>query len=96
MQARVERRAGVTWDAFDVVRLAMSQQAPLLVVHDRGDAEVPWQHGVAIARAWPVAELLTTDALGHRRILSDSTVVAEAASFLASRAKCSGVFSLRK
>jgi len=86
MQARIEQRVGVTWDAFDVARLATSQQAPLLVVHDRGDAEVPWQHGVAIAHAWPTAELLTTDALGHRRILRDPTVVAEATSFLASRA----------
>ena len=85
MQARIEQRAGVTWDAFDVVRLAMSQTTSLLVVHDRGDAEVPWQHGVAIARAWPSAELLTTDALGHRRILRDPTVIAEATSFLASR-----------
>lgn len=86
MQAHIERRVGVTWDAFDVVRLATSQTAPLLVVHDRGDAEVPWQHGAAIARAWPVAKLLTTDALGHRRILRDPTVIAEATSFLASRA----------
>lgn len=85
MQARIEQRVGVTWDAFDVVRLATSQQAPLLVVHDRGDAEVPWQHGVAIAHAWPTAELLTTDALGHRRILRDSTVIAETTSFLARR-----------
>lgn len=83
MRARIERRAGVSWDAFDVVRLAASQTAPLLVIHDRGDGEVPWQHGVAIARAWPLAELLTTDALGHRRILRDPDVIAETASFLA-------------
>jgi pimeloyl-ACP methyl ester carboxylesterase len=86
LQGRIERRAGVPWVAFDVVRLAMSQTASLLIVHDRGDAEIPWQHGVAIARAWPGAELLTTDALGHRRILRDAMVIAEATSFLTSRA----------
>ena len=45
--------------------------APVLVVHDRGDAEIPWQHGAAIARAWRGAEMLITEGLGHRRILRD-------------------------
>jgi pimeloyl-ACP methyl ester carboxylesterase len=59
---------------------------PLLVVHDRGDAEVAWQHGLAIARAWRGAEFLMTDGLGHRRILKDPDVVAAAVAFVVARA----------
>jgi pimeloyl-ACP methyl ester carboxylesterase len=86
MRREIEARVGVPWDFFDVVRLAWSQTAPLLVVHDRGDGEVPWQQGLAIARAWPDAALLTTDALGHRRILRDPAVVAAATDFIAAPA----------
>ena len=85
MRQCVEQRVGVPWEAFDVTRLAPGQVAPLLVVHDRGDAEVPWQHGAAIAAAWPGAKLVTTDGLGHRRILRDPTVLGAAVSFVARR-----------
>jgi len=84
MQRRIEQRVGLPWEAFDVTRLAGCQATPLLVIHDRGDAEVPWQQGAAIAQAWPGARLLTTDGLGHRRILRDDTVIAAAVSFVAS------------
>ena len=86
MQRHLEARVGVSWDAFDVTRLAERQSTPLLVIHDRGDAEVPWQAGAAIAHAWPGARLLTTDALGHRRLLRDPTVVTAAVSFIATHA----------
>ena len=85
MQRRIERRVGVPWHAFDVTRLARSNTTPLLVVHDRDDGEVPWQHGAAIARAWFGAELLLTGGLGHRRILRDPTAVTAAVSFIAAR-----------
>ena len=38
-----------------------------------------------IAAAWPGARLLTTDGLGHRRVLRDAGVVAEAAGFVLER-----------
>jgi pimeloyl-ACP methyl ester carboxylesterase len=85
MRQRIERRVGRPWSAFDVAALAPALRAPLLVVHDRGDAEVPWQHGLVIARAWPGAELLLTDGLGHRRILRDPDVLAAAVAFVAAR-----------
>jgi hypothetical protein len=39
--------------------------------------------GAAIAAAWPGAELVTTEGLGHRRILRDPAVVARVTDFLA-------------
>jgi pimeloyl-ACP methyl ester carboxylesterase len=85
MQQRIEARAGQPWSAFQVTRLAPTLETPLLVIHDRGDAEVPWQHGVAISQAWPGAELLITDGLGHHRILRAPDVVAAAVAFVAAR-----------
>jgi pimeloyl-ACP methyl ester carboxylesterase len=86
MQQRIEQHAGVTWEAFDVTRLALSQTAPLRVIHDRDDGEVPWQLGAVIARTWRGAELVMTGGLGHRRILRDPSVVETAVSFIAAHA----------
>ena len=48
---------------------------PVLVVHDRKDREIPLEKGLAIADAWPNAELLVTNGLGHRRILKERDVI---------------------
>ena len=82
MRARSERWLGASWDEFDIPALARSQRGPLLVIHDRGDDEVPWSDGAAIAGNWPGARLVTTDGLGHRRILKDERVVDLAVRFV--------------
>lgn len=86
---RIERRLGVAMADLDLARAAADMAIPLLVFHDRGDAEVPWADGASIARAWPGAQLLTTDGLGHRRILREPAVTGRAAQFVAERlARC--------
>src|SRR6266446_7365111 len=42
-QSRIEERVRRPWSAFDVVTLAPTLAMPLFVIHDRGDAEIPWQ-----------------------------------------------------
>jgi pimeloyl-ACP methyl ester carboxylesterase len=86
MRARVEARLRTPWTALDLRALAPAMNVPLLVVHDRDDADVPWQDGAIVAQAWRDARLLTTGGLGHRRILRDATVIRSAADFLAERA----------
>ena len=81
----IEGRVGLPWSAFDVPALAPALDTPLLVVHDHGDAEVPWQHGTVIAQAWRRAETLMTDGLGHRRILRAPDVVKAAVTFVSDR-----------
>jgi hypothetical protein len=85
LQAEVERRVGRPWSDFDLTALVPALDVPILVVHDRADGEVPWPHGRTVAGASPRARLLTTDGLGHRRILRHPTVVEEAAAFIAAR-----------
>lgn len=82
MRQRSERWLGASWADFDVPMLAQRQVAPLLIFHDRDDAEVPWSDGAAIAKAWPGARLMTTAGLGHRRILRDERVVSQSVAFV--------------
>ena len=49
---------------------------PTLVVHDRLDKETPFAVGERLIAAWPTAQLLATEGLGHQRILADDGVVA--------------------
>lgn len=82
LQERIERRIGLPFGALEPLDLAHDRTTPLLVVSDRHDREAPLETVRALARAWPGAELRITDGLGHRRILRDPAVVAEAVEFL--------------
>jgi pimeloyl-ACP methyl ester carboxylesterase len=55
---------------------------PALIVHDRYDSSVPMQHGERIAKAWPGAQLLKTEGLGHGRILRDAGVIDATVAFI--------------
>ena len=79
---RIEDRLLVSWTKLNAERLAPHMELPLLVIHDRGDREVPWLDGAVIADASPNARLFTTEGLGHRRVLRDPDVVAAAVQFL--------------
>lgn len=73
-------------EAFDLRRLAPRLRAPVLVVHDREDREVPFAHGAAVAAAWPGARLEAVTGLGHRAVLRDDRVVELVAGFVAAPA----------
>jgi len=75
-------RTGLPPERIRLQSLASRLRAPLLVIHDRGDREVPWSDGEAIVSAWPSATLQTTEGLGHRRILRDAAVIEQAVAFL--------------
>jgi pimeloyl-ACP methyl ester carboxylesterase len=85
MQAAIEERYGLRWFELEIPRLAPRLSTPALVVHDRGDRMVPWTQGAALARAWPGARLLSTEGLGHSRILDAELTLRATADFLAGR-----------
>ena len=85
MQTAIEERYGVLWEDIEVPRVAPRLSAQALVIHDRDDRMMPWTHGASVARHWPGARLLSTDGLGHRRILADEGVTGAAADFIAGR-----------
>ena len=87
MQASIEERFGLRWFELEIPRLAPRLRTPALVIHDRGDSIVPWAQGAALARAWPGARLLSTEGLGHGRILESEMVLRAAADFIAGKSE---------
>ena len=85
MQAAIEERFGVRWSDLEISRLAPRLRAEALVIHDRQDTQVSWKQGAALARHWPGARLMTTQGLGHGRILEDDAVARAAVDFIAGR-----------
>ena len=82
MKARSERRLGLVWEALHVPTMARRMDVPLLIVHDRDDDVVPLSDGEAIAQAWPGAQLVRTNGLGHKLIVRSPDVVTQAVEFI--------------
>ena len=85
MQQRFERRFGHRWEEFELPQSVAKLNAQALVIHDANDQEVALASGLALARAWHAAKFLCTRGLGHRLILRDASVVADAVDFLSDR-----------
>lgn len=84
LQSRLSDLAGRPLPELDVRdTLRTHRVPPALVVHDRADKEVPYPVGAALAAAWPEGELLTTDGLGHHRLLRDPDVVRAVVEYVA-------------
>jgi pimeloyl-ACP methyl ester carboxylesterase len=76
---------GIPMAEFDATHQASYvDPLPTLVIHDRGDRQTPWADSARLVASLPDARLVTTDGLGHRRILEDAAVVREVTSFLVS------------
>jgi pimeloyl-ACP methyl ester carboxylesterase len=82
MLERIRLIVGGDLQAIDGRRLAAQMRVPALIIHDRGDPEVPFAHGEAIAAAWPGARIEGVEGLGHNRLLRDPAVIARAVEFV--------------
>jgi pimeloyl-ACP methyl ester carboxylesterase len=82
MRSDIERTFRVPWDQVDGDVIAKDMSAPLLIIHDADDADIPVSEGERLAASWPGADLLRTSGHGHRRILRAPEVVAAATRYL--------------
>ncbi|MFZ1866436.1 MAG: alpha/beta fold hydrolase [Polyangiales bacterium] len=82
LKQRIERRLAMPMEDMLVNVIARSMRVPVLVIHDRDDKEVPVEAGRSIAGAWPGAELLITEGLGHQRILRAERIAHVAVRFI--------------
>jgi pimeloyl-ACP methyl ester carboxylesterase len=82
MERTIERQFGIDWSHLRGTALAPKMSAPLLVIHDDDDLDVPARFGRDLAAAWPDSTLLLTRNLGHRRILRDPAVIAATIEFI--------------
>jgi pimeloyl-ACP methyl ester carboxylesterase len=78
-----EKWLGVSFDAIEPTVLAPGLSSKLLVVHDEHDPETPMSDSTALVGAWPGAELVRVEKLGHTRVLSDIGVIRRVVDFLA-------------
>lgn len=87
VQSHYEALLATPFAALSVARSAAGLRQGALVLHDEDDAEVPIRAGRAVAAAWPGARFVATRGLGHRRILKDPQVVAQALDFVRGHAE---------
>ncbi|KFL36033.1 alpha/beta fold hydrolase [Arenimonas donghaensis] len=81
----VVQAAGRDESFFDAARYAGEVDAPVLLVHDMGDQEIPYAEAQALLGILPRSQLLTTSGLGHRRILRDTRMLNDVLAFVTSR-----------
>lgn len=84
LQDEIGRKVGVHPRNIDLMPSVNGQSVPALIIHDRNDRQVPFSEAETLSAAWPDAQILATDGLGHNRILQDQKVLREVAGFLES------------
>jgi pimeloyl-ACP methyl ester carboxylesterase len=77
-----ERHTGTHPQDLQVHRHLPALGQPGLIVHDLDDRDVPWEEGERYARYWPGARLVTTQGLGHHRIVDAPQVIEASMAFL--------------
>ena len=75
-------RRGFDGTRFDLLAVADSLPPRLLLLHDKGDDEVPASDAEALAALRPDATLLLTERFGHARMLLARPVVQAVADFV--------------
>jgi pimeloyl-ACP methyl ester carboxylesterase len=81
-QKIIEKEAGLSLEEAEVDRVGSSLPVKALLIHDLLDKEIPYGDAHRILSRWQGAHLITTEGLGHRRILQAPDVVRHALSFL--------------
>ena len=69
-------------DDYSAYHAAAVINIPTLVIHDENDEEVPVGSGRHIYQNLKNGELMITSGLGHRKILGDEQVIAQALNFI--------------
>ena len=81
LHTQLAARTGIPIVQLQAAPLLSALAQPVLVIHDRDDADVPFSEGEEYARLWPGAAHLWTSGLGHHEILADPQVMARALAF---------------
>ncbi len=71
----IEKTYDVNVDEFSAKHLLQLNNPPGLIIQDKEDLDVPYSNAIELHQSWKNAELISTSKLGHRRVLSDPTVL---------------------
>ena len=79
------RNCSFRWNEMNIARMAGEETLPVLFIHDRSDREIPHsQMEVFSGAGKPNFQFVSTEGMGHRRIMRDENVVREVCHFVAS------------
>jgi pimeloyl-ACP methyl ester carboxylesterase len=92
-RAYLEDRVGRTLADFAAESIGARVSSEILVIHDRGDRDVPFAEGERVAAAIPNATLVATEGLGHRRILHEAGVIDRVRAFVGERPRTSAMLA---
>ncbi|MHA7925524.1 MAG: alpha/beta fold hydrolase [Marinobacter sp.] len=77
----MEETVGLSVDRLDLITLAPSIKAPVLLIHDELDSEVPSAESRELHEVFPRSRLTHTTGYGHSRLLQNPEVVREIIEF---------------
>ncbi|KTC76754.1 alpha/beta hydrolase [Legionella brunensis] len=81
-QAYIEKKAALKVKDVQLKEIIAHFQKPILIVHDKNDAEIPYREALKLTEKLKNYEYLYTKGLGHRRILKSPEVLTRVVSFL--------------
>ena len=83
-QRRYANQLGETWQWRDLspLKTIQSIEHEILLLHDREDLEVPYQHAENLIAVAGQAKLHTTSGLGHKKILRDQSCLQACLAFI--------------
>lgn len=84
LERLLDEHSGRPSAELDLVAAGAGCGIPALLVHDRGDAVIPYEEAEWLAAAWPALRIMTTTSLGHRDILANREVIRAVADFIVS------------
>lgn len=83
MIAWTEKKYEMKISDFDVSKRVQDIELPVLLIHDKNDAEVHFEKSVNIHKHCVNSTLMLTENLGHNKILGDEQVVGKILDFVA-------------
>ncbi|KAA3610723.1 MAG: alpha/beta fold hydrolase [Calditrichaeota bacterium] len=78
----VEKYARANASEFSLTNIGQKLSVPGLLIHDKNDTEAEYDQALLFEEMWPQGRLVTTEGLGHSRILRDKKVLEIITSFV--------------
>ncbi|MBC7537491.1 MAG: alpha/beta hydrolase [Bacteriovorax sp.] len=85
----VTKATGLPPKELNIGIIGAKLNLPVLIVHDEVDNAVDYLSAKSIHETWPGSKLLTTQGLGHRRILKDKAVITNVTNFIVALGRAS-------
>ncbi len=75
-------RRGIDIDSIDIPAIGSKLNGGALIIHSKDDRVIPFADGKMIADAWSDSHFIAYEDLGHKKILSNPTVITEVVSYI--------------